>query len=181
MVVFDRSGKELTRKEGQIGYIAGSRMHTLAVLANKQVFECALDPAPVWTEIAITRSRCGSSIADASSRCFSSTAASRRGPARSSSGARSSTVTPFMREVHDDVLVWLRDDGDLQWIGDLGRDAADSSVVNRARLAGRAGVPRVAVVADGVIVVYDLTAAMPRRVAGRRSRRRCSSTTRRCS
>jgi hypothetical protein len=63
--------------------------------------------------------------------------------------------------------VWLRDDGDLHWIGDVGRGKLQiPSVVNRARLAGRPGMPRVAVVADGTIVVYDLTASMPRRVPG---------------
>jgi tRNA A-37 threonylcarbamoyl transferase component Bud32 len=168
VVVFDRDGKELTRREGETSLVSGSRMRTIAVMSTKQVFECVLDPTPVWTEIPVTskplwllyRGReLATFLVDGTIQAWAGKKPYRRG--------EFDRMTPFMREVDDDVLVWLRDDGDLQWIGELGRGTLKiPSVVSRARLAGRPGVARVAVVADGVIVVYDLTATMPRRIPG---------------
>jgi hypothetical protein len=172
IVVFDRDGKELTRRsaEKNVGVMFASRHRTLAVIGDAgTVSELALDPRPVWTEITLPSTATWVAyrgreltmfLTNGEIQGWKGTRVFRRGSF--------DRMTPMMREAGPDVLVWLRDDGKLSWIGDLGRGQVDiPGVAYRARIAVRHGVPRMAVVGDGLVIVYDLGLILPQRIPGK--------------
>jgi len=169
IVVFGSDGKELTRRTGKIGLVMGSRERAIAVLGQDgKVVELALDPKPVWTPVPtadvvmwmsyrgreLTMFTNGDIMAWRGERIF------RRGTY--------DRMSPMMKEGANEVLVWLRDDGRLGWIGELGRGTIGiPGVASRSRIAARATMPRMALVGDGLVVVYDLGIIHPQRIAGR--------------
>ncbi|MBA2540377.1 MAG: serine/threonine protein kinase, partial [Deltaproteobacteria bacterium] len=168
LVVFDRAGQELSRRTDKLGIMMASRARTLAVLYDSKIAELTLDPTPVWTEIPLTAAATWMSYRGRELVIFQTT-----GDVQGWKGTKVyrrgtfDRLSPMMREGGDDVLVWLRDDGKLNWIGDLGRGAvAIPTVAHRARLAVRPGAQRMAVVGDGAVVVFDLAMILPQRIAG---------------
>ncbi len=171
LVVFDKDGKELTRRAGTIGIVMGSRARTLAVLGTDgKLAELVLDPKPVWTEVPTTDMVVWMSYRGRELTLFLGNGdihAWKGGPKLFRRGMFD-RMSPMMREGGDEILVWLREDGKLGWIGDLGRGTVGiPGVARRSRLAVRPGVPRMAVVGDGLVVVYDLGLILPQRIAGR--------------
>jgi hypothetical protein len=62
-----------------------------------------------------------------------------------------------------DVVIASAGDGKLQFVGDPTRGTLRlPGVVRRSRIAARAGSSRLAVVGDGIVVGFDLAAALPR-------------------
>ncbi len=171
IVVFDRDGKELTRRSGPVGIVMGSRARTLAVLGSDgKLTELVLDPKPVWSDVPATETVVWMSYRGRELTMFQTNGdimAWRGGPKvyRRSTFDR---MSPMMREGGDDTLVWLREDGKLGWIGELGRGTVGiPGVAAKSRLAVRHGAPRMAVVGDGLVIVYDLGLILPQRIAGK--------------
>ncbi len=171
IVVFDKDGKELSRRAMAVGIVMGSRARTIAVLGSDgKLAELVLDPKPVWTEIPLADMVVWMSYRGRELTLFYGNGdihAWRGGPKLLRRGMFD-RMSPMMREGGDEILVWLREDGKLGWIGDLGRGTVGiPGVAGRSRLAVRPGVPRMAVVGDGLVVVYDLGLILPQRIAGR--------------
>jgi hypothetical protein len=170
IVVYDRDGKELTRKVAHISIAMASRARTLAVISEGKAFELVLDPKPTWTDIPVTDTVMWMSYRGRELALFTGAgdiAAWNGGPKTFRRGTFD-RVGPMMREGGDEVLVWLRDDGKLGWIGNLGRGSVGiPGAAKRSRLAVRPGVPRMAVVGDGQVIVYDLGLILPQRIPGK--------------
>jgi len=170
LVVYDRAGKELTRYTGPVAVVMVSRAQTIAILAGDgRVTEGVLAPTPKWTTLPMPETVVWMSYRGRELVMFGAGGdiqGWRGGPTPYRRGTFD-RMSPMMREGGDDTLVWLRDDGRLGWIGELGRgNVGVPGVPRRSRLAVRHGVSRMAVVGDGLIVVFDFSLILPRRIPG---------------
>jgi len=171
VVVFDREGKELTRHVGPVARVIGSRFRSLAVMVDPlHVIECKLDPQPVWREVSIT--------SQAPHRVIDMVYRGRELDLyMSNADLMAWTGTTLFQRNHVERLAFLAQeaghetviipsaDGKLHWANELGRGALTlPGVVNRMRVAARAGSSRVAVVGDGIVIVFDLGAVVPQSI-----------------
>ncbi len=169
VVVLDRDGKELTRHAAPLARIVGSRFRSLAVVSDLQVFDCKLDPKPVWTQVPLPAPPVrtidlayrgeeldifltnGDLVAWNGKVVFQRTHVER--------------FQPRVAEVGDETMIVPSGDGRLYWVNDLGRGSlAMPTTMNRLRIAVRPGAPRLVVVGDGIILTFDLSAVMPQRI-----------------
>jgi tRNA A-37 threonylcarbamoyl transferase component Bud32 len=172
LTIFDAAGTELTRKELEVLHMLPSTARTLAVMAAEgkdgSIWEYDFGiTKPAWAKLdlpgpvfwfayrgreLVSFMRGGDIMGWRGQRVY------RRGSY--------DRISLGMYEAHDDALVYLRDDGKLQWMNDIGQGTfVLPGVADHNRIASRRGVPRVAVVGDGVIQVFDLGFVLPRKLA----------------
>jgi hypothetical protein len=171
LVVTDHDGKELTRRAGEAVFTVGSRHRSLAVLAgDNKVFECHLDPQPVWTEVPV-EVRLPHRVISILYRGSELEMIATNGDVLAWRGKVVFVRNHVERmdyqsvEAGDGVLVTSANDGKLHWANEFARGTlAFPSVMSHPRIAARAGSSRVVVAGDGIVVVFDLAAVTPQRI-----------------
>jgi hypothetical protein len=167
LVVYDRDGKEITRRPvgSHVVLFAGARK--LATLDDRDIQELELDPAPHWTALKVPL--------EGTARVLQLAYRADRLIAMSTSAAfLVKTKDTFMRVPGDPGLSWdlvtagdaavaIAADGKVHYqtgyaVGEL---ALPTAVAN-PRVVGREGASRLVVGGDGILVVYDLADFLPR-------------------
>jgi len=171
-VVVDATGRELARRAG-VQRLVFSDHRTLAVIADREVHELALDPAPAWTAIPFAVGAPYMPI-DVAYRGRELLVWATNGALLGWAGshvyqrARVERIESSFAPAGPNLVTVATGDGRIHFFG----EAVQGSVVLPTqvpglRLARRAGVSRLVGVGVGIIVGYELDAIVPRTLATR--------------
>jgi hypothetical protein len=170
VVVVDAAGKELTRRPGKIFRATPSgASNKLAALTDAgAVLECRLEGAPAWTELTLPVTA-PHRVIDLVYRGDELHMWATNGAILGWNGQRAfqrmllDRVTARMYVAGDGTLVVPGVDGKLTYANDVVRGTLIlPTVVPRQRVAARPDSRRLAVVGDGIIVVFELAQVVPR-------------------